>query len=159
MRTCIYPGTFDPVTHGHLDVLRRACRMFDKVIIAIADNPSKRPFFSAAERLRLVSENLENTPNATPILYSGLTVDLARELGAVVIIRGLRAASDFEFEFQMSLMNRHLGPDIETILVMTKSEYNYTSSSLIKQVAHYGADISDFVPPNVNAALIEKLKK
>lgn len=153
MRTCIYPGTFDPITNGHLDVLKRACRMFDRVIVGVADNAPKGPRFSPSERLRLVQENLAAIPNADAMLFSGLLIDFAKSQGASVIIRGLRAVSDFEFEFQMALMNRHLSSEIETILVMTKEGYNYTSSSLVKQVAEFGADVSDFVPPNVNEAL------
>ena len=153
MRTCIYPGTFDPITNGHLDVLQRACRMFDRVIIAVSDNGKKAPRFSTAERLEMVRANLAATPNAEAMPFSGLLVDFAKRQGAAVIIRGLRAVSDFEYEFQMALMNRHLESEIETILVMTKEGYNYTSSSLVKQVAEFGADVSDFVPANVNEAL------
>ena len=159
MRVCIYPGTFDPVTHGHLDVLERACRMFDRVIVAIAENRDKQPFFSAEERLALVNENLADYPTATAQVFDGLLIDFAKEQGATVIIRGLRAVSDFEFEFQMANMNRHLGPDIETTLVMTKEGYNYTSSTLVKQVAEYGADVSEFVPANVYAALQQRIEK
>ena len=159
MRVCIYTGTFDPVTHGHLDVLERACRLFDKVIVAIAENRSKQPFFSPEERLRLVNENLERFPSASAKTFDGLLIDFAKAEGASAVIRGLRAVSDFEFEFQMANMNRHLGPDIETILVMTKEGYNYTSSTLVKQVAEYGADVSQFVPQNVLAALKAKLEK
>lgn len=158
MRTCIYPGTFDPITNGHLDVLHRACRMFEKVVVAIAENPKKQPFFSAKERLELVEGNLADTPNASATIFSGLLVNFAKEQGACVIIRGLRAASDFEHEFQMALMNRHLNPEIETVLLMTKEGYNYTSSSLVKRVAEYGADISAFVPANVNKALTKAAK-
>lgn len=157
MRTCIYPGTFDPITHGHLDVLKRACRMFDKVVIGVADNAKKGPFFTAEERLVMVQQNIQEMPNATAITFSGLLVDFAKEQNAIALIRGLRAVSDFEYEFQMALMNRHLQPEIETILLMTKEGYNYTSSSLVKQVARYGADISKFVPRNVNEALKAKL--
>lgn len=156
MRTCIYPGTFDPITNGHLDVLQRACRMFDRVVVGVADNPKKHPSFTAAERLDLVQANLAATPNAQAKIFSGLLVDFARSEGASVVIRGLRAVSDFEHEFQMALMNRHLKPQIETILVMTKEGYNYTSSSLVKQVSEYGADVSSFVPPNVDQALRRK---
>ncbi|MBK1879821.1 pantetheine-phosphate adenylyltransferase [Pelagicoccus mobilis] len=157
MRICIYPGTFDPITHGHLDILERACRMFDKVIVAVAENAGKNPFFSQQERLALVESNLANTPNASATSFNGLLVDFAKQQGAIAIIRGLRAVSDFEYEFQMALMNRHLEHDIETILLMTGEGNNYTSSSLVKQVARYGADISKFVPKNVNEALKAKL--
>lgn len=157
MRTCIYPGTFDPITHGHLDVLHRACRMFDKVVVAVAENAGKQTLFSCQERLALVNENLGDAPNATAAPFSGLLVEFATQQGAIAVIRGLRAVSDFEYEFQMALMNRHLQSEIETILLMTKEGYNYTSSSLVKQVARYGGDISKFVPKNVNAALKSKL--
>ena len=157
MNVCIYPGTFDPITHGHLDVLERACRIFDRVIIAIAENQDKHPFFSPEKRLQLVNENLDRFPSATAMTFKGLLIDFAMEQEASVIIRGLRAVSDFEFEFQMANMNRHLGPGIETVLVMTKEGYNYTSSTLVKQVAEYGADVSKFVPNNVYQALQERL--
>ena len=157
MNVCIYPGTFDPITHGHLDVLERACRIFDRVIIAVAENRDKNPFFSAEQRLQLVNENLDRFPTATAMVFDGLLIDFAKEQKASVIIRGLRAVSDFEFEFQMANMNRHLGPEIETVLVMTKEGYNYTSSTLVKQVAEYGADVSEFVPENVYQALKERV--
>ena len=158
MRVCIYPGTFDPITHGHLDVLERACRIFDRVIVAIAENREKEAFFPADKRLQMVNENIERFPTATAMVFQGLLIDFATAQGASVIIRGLRAVSDFEFEFQMANMNRHLRPDIETILVMTKEGYNYTSSSLVKQVAEYGADVRKFVPDNVYQALKERMK-
>lgn len=157
MKTCIYPGTFDPITNGHLDVFERACRMFDNVIVGVAENPGKNPFFTVEERLELVKENISGFKNASAISFSGLLINFAKDQKADVVIRGLRAASDFEFEFQMALMNRHLGPEIETILVMTKEGYNYTSSNLMKQVSAYGADVSRFVPENVNKALIARL--
>ena len=153
MKTCIYPGTFDPITNGHLDVVERASRLFDKVIIAVADNKSKGPLFSGDERVSLASENVERFRNVSAVRFDGLLVDFAEQQGACAIIRGLRALSDFEFEFQMALMNRHLNSRVETIFVMTKDEYSFTSSHLIKQVSQFGADISQFVPPNVVAAL------
>ncbi len=156
-RTCIYPGTFDPVTYGHLDVIARASRLFDHIVVAVAENPSKDPLLTADERVMLIEGNLEPYPNVRATKFSGLTVDLARKLGACALIRGLRALTDFEFEFQMALMNRHLDQDIETLFVMTKDAYSYTSSRLIKQVSHFGADIKPFVPPNVYEVL-EKRK-
>ncbi len=153
MSICIYPGTFDPVTNGHLDVVARASRLFDQIIVAVADNPGKGPLFSVEERVRLIEGNLAPYPNVVADRFSGLLVDFARARNASVIIRGLRALSDFEFEFQMALMNRHLDHDIETIFVMTKDAYSYTSSRLVKQVSRYGADIAPFVPKNVIDAL------
>lgn len=131
--------------------------MFDKVIVAVADNAGKGPVFSTAERLQMVQANLCGVSNAVATTFDGLLVEFAKKQGAIAVIRGLRAVSDFEYEFQMALMNRHLQPEIETILLMTKEGYNYTSSSLVKQVSRYGADISKFVPANVNAALKAKL--
>lgn len=140
-----------------MDVVARASRMFDKVIVAVAANPGKGPLFTVAERLRLIEENLTALPNVETGSFEGLLVEYARARGAIAIIRGLRALSDFEFEFQMALMNRHLDSGIETIFVMTKDAYSYTSSRLVKQVSHYGADITPFVPANVSEAL--KLRK
>ncbi|MFH1498372.1 MAG: pantetheine-phosphate adenylyltransferase [Verrucomicrobiota bacterium] len=153
MRHCIYPGTFDPITNGHLDVLQRAARLFDQVTVAVAENSTKSPSFSAAERLELIRPNVAGLPNVRVTSFQGLLVDFAREQNAIAIIRGLRALADFEFEFNMALMNRHLAPDIEAIFVMPREAYSYTSSSLVKQVAKYGGDIAHFVPPNVAEAL------
>jgi pantetheine-phosphate adenylyltransferase len=153
MRTCIYPGTFDPITNGHLDVMARATRMFDRIILGVAVNPGKGPLFSLEERVALIRPNLAAYPTVEVDTFDGLLVDFARRHGAVAIIRGLRVLSDFEFEFQMALMNRHLNSGIETIFVMTKDEYTYTSSRMVKQVANYGGDITPFVPENVHGAL------
>jgi pantetheine-phosphate adenylyltransferase len=153
MKICIYPGTFDPVTNGHMDVVARAAHMFDRVIMAVAANPGKAPFFSVAERVQLIEDNLAALPNVEASQFDGLLVEYARQRGAIAIIRGLRALSDFEFEFQMALMNRHLDSGIETIFVMTKDAYSYTSSRLVKQVSHFGANITPFVPANVAEAL------
>jgi pantetheine-phosphate adenylyltransferase len=153
MRLCIYPGTFDPITYGHLDVLERATRLFDRVLVSVAHNPDKPLLFSAEERLELIRPNLARYANVSATIFSGLLVDFAKEQHAVAIIRGLRALSDFEFEFNMALMNRHLRPDIETIYVMPNEEYSYTSSHLVKQVSRNGGDVSKFVPANVAAAL------
>jgi pantetheine-phosphate adenylyltransferase len=153
MRHCIYPGTFDPITYGHLDVLARAAKLFDHVTVAVAHNAGKGPLFTAEQRLAMLVPNLANLPNVTAVPFGGLLVDFALAQKADAIIRGLRALSDFEFEFNMALMNRHLQPKIETIFVMPNEQFSYTSSTLVKQVAKFGGDISHFVPPNVAAEL------
>jgi len=154
MRHCIYPGTFDPITYGHLDVLARATRLFDRVTVAIAHNPGKGPLFTAEARRAMIEPNVAALGVAVTI-FDGLLVDFALAQQADAIIRGLRALSDFEFEFNMALMNRHLQPRIETIFVMPNEQFGYTSSTLVKQVARYGGDVGHFVPPNVAAALRE----
>ncbi len=153
MRHCIYPGTFDPITHGHLDVLRRAARLFDTVTLAVAHNPGKNPLFAPEQRMAMIEPNILDLPNVTVTTFTGLLVDFAIAQEATAIIRGLRALSDFEFEFNMALMNRHLNGKIETIFVMPAEAYSYTSSHLVKQVARYGGDVTKFVPANVAAAL------
>ena len=153
MRHCIYPGTFDPLTYGHLDVLGRAAKLFDRVTVGIAGNPAKGPLFSAEQRLAMVQRNITNLANVSAVVFDNLLVEFARQQQAIAIIRGVRAISDFEFEFNMALMNRHLAPDLETIFVMPTEEFSYTSSTLVKQVAKLGGDVSCFVPPNVAAAL------
>ena len=159
MRHCIYPGTFDPITCGHLDVLERASRLFGRVTVAVADNPSKEPLFSAEERIAMILPNVKGLPNVTATTFSGLLVDFAIERKADAIIRGLRALSDFEFEFNMALMNRHLQPTIETIFAMPNEQFSYTSSSLVKQVARYGGQVGHFVPANVAEALKNAFSK
>lgn len=153
MRHCIYPGTFDPITFGHLDVLARAARLFDRVTVAIAHNPGKGPLFSPEQRLELVQAVTTDLPNVQATLFDGLLVEFARAHHAIAVIRGIRALSDFEFEFNMALMNRHLAPALETIFVMPREIYSYTSSNLVKQVAKLGGDVSHFVPPAVGQAL------
>ena len=153
MQHCIYPGTFDPVTYGHLDVLARAARIFDRVTMAVASNPGKGPLFTAGERVEMIRPNIANLHNVDVQVFDGLLVDFALSLKATAIIRGLRALSDFEFEFNMALMNRHLQPAIETLFVMPRGAYSFTSSNLVKQVARYNGDVSHFVPDNVGVAL------
>lgn len=158
MRIALYPGTFDPVTNGHLDVIERACHIFDKVVVGIAANQEKGPLFSEEERVTLLRENLLHNSKVEVTLFDSLTVEYARKLGAVALVRGIRAVSDFEFEFQITQMNRHLDKSLETIFLMPNEEYFFISSRLIKQVAAYGGDISALAPPNVVRALKERLQ-
>jgi pantetheine-phosphate adenylyltransferase len=153
MKICIYPGTFDPFTNGHLDVLERAAKLFDHVRVAIAIDSTKAPLFTPEQRVDLITANLHGLPNVDVVSFEGLLVEFARKQKAHAIIRGLRALSDFEFEFNMALMNRHLDPSVETIFVMPNESYSYTSSSLVKQIAKLGGDVAKFVPPNVARAL------
>ncbi len=156
MKIAIYPGTFDPITNGHLDVVKRASALFDKVYIGIAVNVSKSPLFSVEERLNLIRENLKDFENVEVLSFSGLVVEEAKKLNAVALIRGLRAVSDFEFEFQMALMNRHLAPELIPVFLMPHEKYTYLNSTIVKEVASLGGDVSDFVPENVLKALKKK---
>ena len=153
MKHCIYPGTFDPITNGHLDVLERAARLFSRVTVAVALSSTKTPLFSPEQRVELIRANIGHLKHVEVVSFDGLLVDFARQQKAHAIIRGLRAFSDFEFEFNMALMNRHLEPDVEAIFVMPNENYSYTSSTLVKQIARLGGDVTKFVPPNVVAAL------
>jgi len=157
MKIGIYPGSFDPVTNGHLDVINRARSIFDKVVVAVARNAAKEPLFSPEERVSLIEENLVNRPNISVIAFDGLIVDLAEKLKAVALIRGLRAVSDFEHEFQMAQMNRHLDDKIETIFLMPNERYFFTSSNLIKQVFKFTDREKHLIPENVHQALSDKL--
>ncbi len=159
MRRAVYPGSFDPVTNGHLDVIERAARIFDEVIVAVAVNSEKTGLFSFEERVELLRGALAGTPNVSVTRFEGLLVDFARSQGAQAVIRGLRAISDFEFEFQMALMNRKLEPEIETLFLMPKEEYTYLSSRIVKEIARLGGNISAFVPDSVAAALREKYSR
>ncbi|HSI86192.1 MAG TPA: pantetheine-phosphate adenylyltransferase [Candidatus Methylacidiphilales bacterium] len=157
MRRAVYPGTFDPITNGHLDVAGRALKIFDELIIAIAVDNNKVPLFGIDERLRLVQEAAEHEGlKVRAITFSGLLVNFVREHGACAVIRGLRAVSDFEFEFQLALMNRKLDPEIETLFLMPRDTYTYLSSSIIKGISRLGGPVSDFVPPSVETALKAK---
>ena len=154
MSIALYPGTFDPVTNGHLDVLSRATRLFDRVIVAVSGtSSSKQTVFDAETRVSLVRENISEKDRVSVEAFDGLLVDYAKKRGASVLVRGLRAVSDFEYEFQMAQMNRHLDPDLETIFLMPNEKYFYTSSQLIKQVHLYGNRETDLVPQNVLVAL------
>jgi pantetheine-phosphate adenylyltransferase len=157
MRTAIYPGSFDPVTNGHLDVIQRAAKLFDRVVVAVAKNESKKPLFTLAERHELVSRSVQHLPNVVSDSFDGLLVDYVERQSGQAIIRGLRAVSDFEFEFQMALMNRKLNERIETIFMMPKDTYTFLSSRIIKEIARLGGDIGSFVPNHVQTALTMKL--
>jgi len=159
MTRAVYPGTFDPITYGHLDVLSRAAKLFDRVTVAVAESAGKAPLFTPAERLQMIAPNVANLPHVSVTTFSGLLVEFCMAQQADAIIRGLRALSDFEFEFNMALMNRHLEPELETLFVMPNEQFSYTSSTLVKQVAAYGGDVRHFVPPNVAEALTAAFRK
>jgi pantetheine-phosphate adenylyltransferase len=157
MRTVIYPGSFDPLTNGHLDVAQRAAKLFDRVIVAVAKNDSKNPLFTLQERRTLAAACVKHLPNVEVDVFDGLLVDYVEARSAQAIIRGLRAVSDFEFEFQLALMNRKLNERIETIFMMPKDTYTFLSSRIVKEIAHLGGDVSAFVPPRIEAALKSRL--
>ncbi len=159
MRTAIYPGSFDPFTNGHLDLVQRAARLFDHVIVAVARSDSKNPLFSHAERLELVVQAVKHIPNVTADAFDGLLVSYVEKRGGQAVLRGLRAVSDFEFEFQLALMNRKLDERIETIFMMPTEAYTFLSSRIVKEIARLGGDVSMFVPPHVQTALQRKLKQ
>lgn len=156
MRVAIYPGTFDPVTNGHLDILQRAVGLFDEVIIAVAADSNKSPLFSLEERTELLLEATREMSTVKVQVFEGLTVEFARRCGAAAIIRGLRVMSDFEYEFQLALMNKKLAGDVETVFLMTSSDFSFISSSAIKWAASLQGSITEFVPPHVEKALIAK---
>ena len=152
----VYPGTFDPITNGHIDLVMRASRLFEHVIVAVAINPSKKPAFALEERVNLAMQTLQDLSNVEVCSFQGLLVDVAREKKAQVIIRGLRAVSDFEHEFQLAGMNRHMEPNVETMFLTPAEQFSYISSSLVREVASLGGDVSAFVPPCVALALSNK---
>jgi pantetheine-phosphate adenylyltransferase len=159
MRTVIYPGSFDPLTNGHLDLIQRAAKLFDQVIVAIAKNESKSPLFTLDERLEMVGLAIKTLPNVSADAFEGLLVTYVEQRGGQAIVRGLRAVSDFEFEFQLALMNRKLDERIETIFMMPKDTYTFLSSRIVKEIARLGGDVSAFVPPRVCASLARKFGK
>lgn len=154
--TALYPGTFDPITNGHIDLAQRASRIFDRVVVAVAANKGKAPLFALEERVALAREALKDLPNVEVLSFGTLTVDCARTVGASVILRGLRAVSDFEFEFQLAGMNRHLGPELETMFLTPSDKYAFLSSSVIREIVKLGGDVSSFVPELVREALLKK---
>ncbi|MDQ0285853.1 pantetheine-phosphate adenylyltransferase [Desulfofundulus luciae] len=156
MRIAVYPGSFDPITNGHLDVIERAACLFDQLVVAVSRNTSKKPLFTVSERLEMLREVLQPYYNVVVDSFDGLTVNYAKRLGAQAIIRGLRAISDFENEFMMALTNKKLVPSIDTLFLMTRAEYSFISSSAVKEVAYFGGCVRDLVPPVVEQKLREK---
>ena len=152
-RSAIYPGTFDPITNGHHDLVRRAASIFDRVVVAIAANPNKAPLFALDQRVDMARRVLADVPRVEVLGYGGLTVDFARDQNLNVIVRGLRAISDFEFEFQLANMSRHLSPDIESVFMTPQEQYTFISSTLVREIAVMGGNVSEFVHPLVEAEL------
>jgi len=158
MIRAIYPGTFDPIHNGHIDIAKRATKLFDEVVIAVYERPLKSLLFSPDERMSLVKETFKGIPKIKVLGYSGLTVDFANEIDAQVIVRGLRVFSDFEYEFRLALANTELAPNIETMALITSKEHTFMSSTTVREIASLGGDVRMMVPPHVNAALIERFQ-
>jgi pantetheine-phosphate adenylyltransferase len=159
MKIGVYPGTFDPITNGHIDIIRRSLQVFDKVIVAVAPNPKKKPIFDIRERVEMIRESTKDIPNVEIEIFEGLLAEYMKRKGAHAIIRGLRAISDFEHEFMMALINRKLDGNVETVFLMPSEEYSYVTSSAIKEVASYGGVVKDLVPPIVARRLQDHFKK
>jgi pantetheine-phosphate adenylyltransferase len=157
-RIAVYPGTFDPITYGHLDVIKRGTNLFDKVIVLVARNSTKTPLFSGEERVKMIRGVFKNNPRVSVDVFDGLLVDYVRRRNATAIIRGLRAVSDFEFEFQMALTNRKMDNTIDTVFLVPDERYTYLNSTIVREIARLGGDVSDFVPPSVRRYLTVKLK-
>ncbi|PZC47408.1 MAG: pantetheine-phosphate adenylyltransferase [Chloroflexi bacterium] len=157
MVTAVYPGTFDPVTNGHVDIAMRSSRLFDKVIVGVYDSPPKTLVFSTEERVELFHRAIAHIPNVEVRPYAGLTVDFAKEMGATVVVRGLRMGSDFDYEFNMALMNKKLSPDVELVCLMTRLEYQFVSSSMLKEATRLGGDVRGLVPDHVLSMLGDRL--
>lgn len=157
-KIAIYPGSFDPITFGHIDIIRRASLLFDQVIVAVARNLSKTPLFTEAERMEMIAEAIRELPSVRVESFTGLLVDYARQAGAQAVIRGLRAVSDFEYELQMALVNRKLDEHMITVFLMPHEKYSYLNSSIVKELARFDGDISSFVPPHVKARIVEKMR-
>ena len=158
--TAVYPGTFDPITNGHFDLIERAARFYDRLVIAVADNQNKKSLFTLEQRVELAKKVTKNLPNVEVIGFSGLLVDFVKQINGHVLLRGLRAVSDFEYEFQLASMNRKLAPEIETMFMTPAEQYSFISSSLVREISRLGGDVSDFVNPVVSKSLqnVHKLK-
>jgi len=156
MNIAVYPGSFDPITNGHLDIIRRSAAVFDKVVVGVLENSSKTALFSAAERMKMIKQVTQDMENVEVESFAGLLVDFMKQVDAGVIIKGLRTVSDFEYEFQMALLNKSLCPDVETFFMMTDSRYSYISSSMVKEVAKWSGDLDELVPHDIIDMLVEK---
>lgn len=156
MRVAVYPGSFDPITNGHLDIIKRASRLYDKVIVGVLNNASKNPIFSAIERKEMIDSVTADIKNVSCDVFSGLLVDFAKQNNASVIIKGLRTVTDFEYEFQMALLNKALDAEFETVFMMTDSKYSYISSSMVKEVAKYHGELDGFVPASIKEKIMKK---
>ncbi|MBE7025583.1 MAG: pantetheine-phosphate adenylyltransferase [Ruminococcaceae bacterium] len=157
MKIAVYPGSFDPITNGHIDIIERAAEVFDKVYVSILKNSSKNPLFTTVERQELIERVTRHIPNIEIVSFEGLLVDLMREKKATVIIKGLRAISDFEYEFQMALTNRQLAPEVETLFMMTRAQNQYLSSSIVKEIAKFNASLDGMVPPEIQEDIYRKI--
>jgi pantetheine-phosphate adenylyltransferase len=158
-RIAVYPGTFDPITHGHTDLVSRAAQVFPKVIVAIAESPHKKPLFSLDERINLSRKEMASLENVEVVGFSNLLVEFVQQIGATVIVRGLRAVSDFEYEFQLASMNRHLAPNVETLFLTPDEDYSFISSSLVKEIARLNGDVSEFVGSEIQDAMVRRFKE
>ena len=158
-RLAIYPGSFDPLTHGHLSLIQRGLKIFDGLVVAVANNPDKNPLFTFEERMELIRAAVGDDPRVEVDSFDGLLVDYAKKRGVHTVLRGLRAVSDFEYEFQLANMNRKLDPEFDSVFVMTGEDYFYVSARMVREVARFGGDVSALVPPNVLAALRRKFKR
>lgn len=159
MRIAVYPGSFDPITNGHLDIIKRASRLYDKLIIGVLNNSSKKPLFSAEERKAMIDEAISGIDNVSCDVFSGLLVDFAKQNGAMVIVKGARTVADFEYEFQMAQLNKALNPEYETMFMMTDTKYSYISSSMVKDVAKYNGELNGLVPQNVILKIKDKIQR
>ena len=159
LKIAVYPGSFDPITCGHLDIIKRSCKLFDKVIVAVLNNSSKSPLFTVDERVELINKCIGNLPNCEVQSFSGLLVDFVKESGAHTVIRGLRAISDFEYEFQMALLNKKLSPDVETVFMVTNLNCLYISSSVVKEICRFGGDAEGMIPGEIINYIKDKIEK
>ena len=159
MKIAISPGSFDPITKGHIDIIERTSKLFDKVYAVVMVNPSKVPTFTTEERIEMIRQTTSHIPNVEVESYAGLIADYAKEKGACTLVKGLRAVTDFEYEFQQALTNKKLNPELETLFMVTNQEYMYLSSTIVRQIANFGGDISQFVPPEIKDKLVEKMVK